>query len=69
MDVRLLWRAEGLDRLLDKGHADLVDRMIDLLTAMGWTAAAEVSFSIRGERGSVTYSPFTQRPERCWSSR
>lgn len=58
MDVRLLWRAEKLDRLLDKGRADLVDRMIDLLTAMGWTAAAEVSFSIRGERGSVDVLAF-----------
>lgn len=58
MDVRLLWHAEGLDRLLDRGHADLVDRMIGLLTTLGWTAAAEVSFSIRGERGSVDVLAF-----------
>ncbi len=53
IDVRLLWHAEGLDRLLDERHAALVERMIGMLTELGWTAVAEVSFAIRGERGSV----------------
>ena len=53
VDVRLLWQGEGLDRLLDAGHAELVDRMIALLTANDWLVATEVSFNIRGERGSI----------------
>ena len=53
VDVRLLWHAEGLDRLLDERHAALVERTIGMLTEVGWAAAAEVSFGIRGERGSV----------------
>jgi transcriptional regulator with XRE-family HTH domain len=52
-DVRLLWQGEGLDRLLDQRHATLVDHTLELLTGAGWIGAAEVSFSIRGERGSI----------------
>lgn len=58
IDVRLLWHAEGLDRLLDEKHAALVDQTIGLLAHLGWTAAAEVSFNIRGERGSVDVVAF-----------
>jgi hypothetical protein len=58
IDVRLLWHAEALDRLLDNRHAALVDRTIGLLTHLGWTAAAEVSFNIRGERGSIDVLAF-----------
>ena len=53
VDVRLLWHGEGLDRLLDGRHAALVDRTLDLLASEAWTAAAEVSFNLRGERGSI----------------
>ncbi|MGZ8514488.1 MAG: helix-turn-helix domain-containing protein [Candidatus Limnocylindrales bacterium] len=58
IDVRLLWHAEGLDRLLDARHAALVDQTLGLLAHLGWTAIAEVSFSIRGERGSVDVLAF-----------
>ena len=58
IDVRLLWQGEGLDRLSDAGHADLVERMLELLTTSGWLAAAEVSFNIRGERGSIDILAF-----------
>ena len=51
IDVRLLWQGEGLDRLLDAGHADLVERTLELLTASDWLVATEVSFNVRGERG------------------
>jgi len=61
VDVRLLWHAEGLDRLLDERHAALVDQTLDLLAGLGWTAAAEVSFSIRGERGSIDVLAFHPR--------
>ena len=53
VDVRLLWHGEGLDRLLDGRHAALVDRTLELLASEAWTAAAEVSFNLRGERGSI----------------
>ena len=53
LELRLRWRGEGLDRLMDQAHAGLVDRVVTLLQDEGWEAAVEVSFSIFGERGSV----------------
>jgi transcriptional regulator with XRE-family HTH domain len=53
LELRLLWHGEGLDRLLDGRHAALVDRTLAILRAAEWLTAAEVSFAIRGERGSV----------------
>lgn len=58
VDVRLLWHGEGLDRLLDARHATLVDRTLDLLVRQAWTAATEVSFNLRGERGSIDILAF-----------
>jgi transcriptional regulator with XRE-family HTH domain len=53
LDVRLQWRAEGLDRLLDASHAGLVDSVVSLLHRAGWDTAVEVTFNEFGERGSV----------------
>jgi transcriptional regulator with XRE-family HTH domain len=53
VEVRLLWQGEGLDRLLDARHAGLVERVLALLGLQGWEAAAEVSFNVHGERGSI----------------
>lgn len=53
VDVRLLWQGEGLDRLLDARHADLVERVVAILAADGWAVATEASFNLRGERGSI----------------
>jgi transcriptional regulator with XRE-family HTH domain len=50
---RIDWRGEALDRLVDAGHAALVERVVALLTAWGWECATEVSFNFYGERGSV----------------
>jgi hypothetical protein len=58
IDVRLLWQGEGLDRLLDAGHADLVERTLALLTSADWLVATEVSFNLRGERGSIDILAF-----------
>lgn len=58
VDVRLLWHGEGLDRLLDARHATLVDRTLDLLVRQAWTVATEVSFNLRGERGSIDILAF-----------
>jgi transcriptional regulator with XRE-family HTH domain len=53
IDIQVRWHGEGLDRLLDAAHAGLVEQVVRLLAADGWETAVEVSFSIRGERGSV----------------
>lgn len=53
VDVVVRWRGEGLDRLLDAAHAALVEQVVRILRALGWETAVEVSFNIRGERGSV----------------
>lgn len=53
LDVRVRWRGEALDRLLDEAHAGLVERMVRVLEASGWVTAVEVTFSEFGERGSI----------------
>ena len=50
-DLRLNWHGEGLDRLLDGDHAELVEAIA--IRLRGWEVRTEVSFWIRGERGSV----------------
>jgi transcriptional regulator with XRE-family HTH domain len=56
--VKLLWQGEGLDRLLDGRHATVVDEVVRVLRAAGWTVATEVSFSEWGERGSIDILAF-----------
>jgi transcriptional regulator with XRE-family HTH domain len=53
LDVRIRWRGEGLDRLLDEGHAAIVDRVVALLEAAGWQVSLEVTFNDYGDRGSI----------------
>ena len=53
VDVRLSWQGEGLDRLLDQDHARLVELVTRQLRDVGWDLRTEVTFWIRGERGSV----------------
>lgn len=53
VDLVVRWRGEGADRLLDAGHAALVELTVQILQAAGWTTAVEVSFSSFGERGSI----------------
>jgi transcriptional regulator with XRE-family HTH domain len=53
LDVRLRWNGEGLDRLLDEAHAGHVESLVQRLLTDGWLAEVEVSFAIRGERGSI----------------
>ena len=69
LDCRLLWNGEALDRLLDESHAALVETVVRWLTSLGWEVATEVSFSIRGERGSIDVSHSARRRRRCSSSR
>lgn len=58
VSVKLLYQGEALDRLLDAAHADLVDATVALLGRDGWEVATEVSFNIRGERGSIDILAF-----------
>src|SRR5215210_4506004 len=55
---RLSWNGEGLDRLLDSGHAAVVDQVLRILVANGWIVATEVSFNHFGERGSIDVLAF-----------
>jgi len=47
------WRGPKLDRLLDRRHALLQNRTVELLTRLGWEVRSEESFNRFGERGSV----------------
>ena len=61
VDLRLRWRGEQLDRLLDEDHASIVEETVRRLSAHGWTTEVEVSFSKWGERGSIDV--FAYHPE------
>lgn len=58
IDVRLRWRGEQLDRLLDEDHAAIVQSVVARLRRVGWLVEVEVSFAIWGERGSVDVLAF-----------
>lgn len=47
------WNGAAADRLLDAGHASLVEHALSILNRRGWNTAVEVSFSEFGERGSI----------------
>ena len=49
----LTWNGEALDRLLDAGHATIVDAVVRSLQAAGWETRTEHTFAVFGERGSV----------------
>jgi transcriptional regulator with XRE-family HTH domain len=53
LSIRVLWRGEELDRILDRDHALLVESMVALLSAYDWIAVPEATFQVRGERGSI----------------
>ena len=53
LDVRVRWRGEELDRLLDATHAAMGEQLVRILSGLGWECAVEVTFAIRGEKGSV----------------
>jgi transcriptional regulator with XRE-family HTH domain len=58
LSVRIQYQGEGLDRLRDRRHAALVDRMVARLRGDGWEVGTEVSFSVFGERGSIDILAF-----------
>jgi transcriptional regulator with XRE-family HTH domain len=61
VSVRVLWHGEGLDRLLDAAHADLTETMLRRLQGLGWRTETEVSFNVRGDRGSIDILAFDAR--------
>lgn len=58
LSLRVLFEGEGLDRLRDRRHAELVEHVVALLHGLGWEVATEVSFNIYGERGSIDILAF-----------
>jgi hypothetical protein len=54
LDARLMWRGDGLDRLTNRGHAQMHEATFRWLRGVGgWLAIPEVSFSRAGERGVI----------------
>lgn len=54
LDLRLRWRGEALDRLLNAAHSHLHVAFGRLMTALpAWRVTPEVSFSVYGERGVI----------------
>ena len=58
LSIRIQFQGEGMDRLRDRRHAALVDRLVVRLRRDGWEVATEVSFNVFGERGSVDILAF-----------
>jgi len=58
VDIRLRWRGEQLDRLLDEVHAAIVETLVGRLRRLGWLVEVEVSFNVWGERGSIDAAAF-----------
>jgi transcriptional regulator with XRE-family HTH domain len=61
VDLRLRWRGEQLDRLVDEAHAGVVETVVVRLRSLGWLVEVEASFSIWGERGSIDVLAFFPR--------
>ena len=58
VSLRVLAQGEDLDRLLDAGHAQIVEQVTLLLRTRGWEVVPEATFSIFGERGSIDILAF-----------
>jgi transcriptional regulator with XRE-family HTH domain len=53
ISIEAWWRAGDLDRLIDRGHAALVEHVVGDLRDHGWLTRVEVTFNHFGERGSA----------------
>ncbi len=51
--LELRWRGGLADRLIDRGHAQIVEAIVAELHRLGWECLPEYTFSVYGERGSV----------------
>lgn len=61
LEFRVQWRGGEIDRLLDRRHAAIVERVVRTLHGQGWETRAEVSFSRYGERGSIDVCAWNAR--------
>ena len=52
-EINARWRSGLGDRLVDQGHASIVEMVIAELERRGWQVVPEFSFNVFGERGSV----------------
>jgi transcriptional regulator with XRE-family HTH domain len=53
VDLAIRWRGGTIDRLVDAGHARLVDAVTRRLARLGFDVRPEVSYAEFGERGSI----------------
>ena len=63
LSIDAWWRAGELDRLVDRGHAALVEYVVGQLQDQGWLTRVEVTFNNFGERGAadiVAWHPATR---------
>lgn len=63
MSIDAWWRVGELDRLVDRGHAGLVEYVVGELHRQGWLTRVEVTFNHFGERGAadiVAWHPMTR---------
>lgn len=63
LSIDAWWRGGDVDRLIDRGHAALVEHVAAELRAYGWLTRVEVTFNHFGERGSadiVAWHPATR---------
>jgi len=51
--TELRWRGGLADRLVDRGHARIVEAVVAELRRLGWEVLPEYTFNVFGERGSV----------------
>ena len=64
LDVRVRWRGEELDRLLDATHAAMVERLIGILVATRLGVRRGGDVPDRRERGSVDLLAWHERTGR-----
>lgn len=57
-EQQVRWQGESLERLLDAGHAALVEQVVRWLRAEGWDVVPEATFVFAGRRGSVDVIAF-----------
>jgi transcriptional regulator with XRE-family HTH domain len=63
LSIDAWWRAGEMDRLVDRGHAALVEYVVGQLHDQGWLTRVEVTFNNFGERGAadiVAWHPATR---------
>lgn len=58
LELTVRWQGEGLNRLTDATHAQVVEAAAAMLRGSGWLARTEVSFNHYGDRGRVDLLAF-----------